>query len=150
MDDAFVDDIARSFGIDRSRILAHQWVDNGPGWAVVQLPSAEEVIALEPDLSIIPDAMIGAIGDYPVGSPFAYEMRTFAPKLGIVEDPVCGSINASVGQWMIQSGKAPSQFRVSQGGRVGRAGEIDIHADEQGTVWVGGVTTTCIRGEINV
>ena len=86
---------------------AHQWVDNGPGWAVVQLPTAKEVLALEPDLSLIPDAMVGAIGAYPDGSGHAFEMRTFAPRVGVAEDPVCGSMNASVGQWLTATGAAP-------------------------------------------
>lgn len=148
LEEEYVSEVARAFAIDREQILAHQWVDNGPGWGVVQLPSADDVLALEPDLSIIPGAMIGAIGMYPEGSEYAYEMRTFAPRLGVPEDPVCGSMNASVGQWVIKSGLAPSSFRVSQGQKVGRAGEIAIHADDDGTVWVGGNTSTCIRGEI--
>ena len=77
-------------------------------------------------------------------------MRTFAPGVGVVEDPVCGSMNASVGQWLTRSGAAPSSFRVSQGVRLGRAGEITITADDTGTVWVGGGTTTCFRGTATV
>ena len=65
LDDEYVDQIVAAFGIKRDRVVAHQWVDNGPGWAVVQLPTAEEVLALEPDLSLIPTAMVGAIGAYP-------------------------------------------------------------------------------------
>jgi len=68
LEDEFVGQIVAAFGIRRDRVLAHQWVDNGPGWAVVQLPTAEEVLALEPDLSLIPAAMIGAIGACPAGS----------------------------------------------------------------------------------
>jgi predicted PhzF superfamily epimerase YddE/YHI9 len=63
-----------------------------PGWAAVQLAAAEEVLALEPDLSAIPDAMVGAIGACPDGSQYASEMRTFAPRMDVAEDPVCGSI----------------------------------------------------------
>ena len=77
--DEYVERITTAFGIKRNRVLAHQWVDNGPGWAVVQLPMAAEVLALEPDLSLIPAAMVGAIGAYPAGSEHAFEMRTFAP-----------------------------------------------------------------------
>lgn len=150
LENELVEDVSRAFGIDLDQIVAHQWVDNGPGWGVVQLPSAEAVLALEPDLSIIPNAMIGAIGMYPEGSRFAYEMRTFAPGVGVPEDPVCGSMNASVGQWVIANGMAPQKFYVSQGQCVGRAGEISIEADTEGTVWVGGGTTSCIRGEIVV
>ena len=100
LDEEYVDQIVAAFGIKRDRVLAHQWVDNGPGWAVVQLPTAGEVLALEPDLSVIPTAMVGAIGAYPDGSEHAFEMRTFAPGAGVAEDPVCGSMNASVGQWL--------------------------------------------------
>ena len=150
LDEEYVDKIAAAFGIKRDRVLAHQWVDNGPGWAVVQLPTAGEVLALEPDLSVIPTAMVGAIGAYPDGSEHAFEMRTFAPGVGVAEDPVCGSMNASVGQWLIATGGAPSAYLVSQGARVGRAGTIEITADADGTVWVGGAATGYIRGIITL
>ena len=150
LDEAYVDQIVAAFGIKRDRVLAHQWVDNGPGWAVVQLPTAREVLALEPDLSLIPAAMVGAIGAHPDGSEHAFEMRTFAPRVGVPEDPACGSMNASVGQWLTSTGAAPSSYRVSQGARVGRAGTIEITADPNGTVWVSGTTTSCIRGTITI
>lgn len=142
----FVDAIVGAFGIAPEQVVSHQWVDNGPGWAVVRLATADQVLALEPDLSRIPDAMVGAIGAYPDGSEFAFEMRTFAPRIGVVEDPVCGSMNASVAQWLERIGEAPKQYRISQGARVGRAGGIDLSTDSQGTVWVGGSTTTLFEG----
>ena len=70
-DDDYLDDITCALGIEREQVIAHQWVDNGPGWAVVQLPTADDVLALEPDLSRIPTAMIGAIGSHPDGSEYA-------------------------------------------------------------------------------
>ena len=148
LDEDYVGQIAAAFGINRDRILAHQWVDNGPGWAVVQLPAAEDVLALEPDLSLIPAAMVGAIGAYPDGSEHAFEMRTFAPRVGVPEDPACGSMNASVGQWLTATGAAPPSYRVSQGTRMGRAGTIEVTADADGTIWVGGTATSHIRGTI--
>ncbi|TDO33942.1 PhzF family phenazine biosynthesis protein [Kribbella sp. VKM Ac-2527] len=150
LDESYVDEVAKAFGIDRERVLAHQWVDNGPGWAVVQLATAEEVLALEPDLSAIPDAMIGAIGAYPDGADHAFELRTFAPGVGVPEDPVCGSMNASTAQWLTSNGTAPASYQVSQGARVGRAGIITITADSDGQIWVGGATTTYIRGTITL
>jgi PhzF family phenazine biosynthesis protein len=150
MDDSFLDEIVAAFGIDARDVLAHQWVDNGPGWAVVLLPGATDVLALEPDLSRIPDAMVGAIGAYPEGSEHAFEMRTFAPRVGVAEDPECGSMNAGVSQWLTATGIAPTSYRVSQGTRLGRAGSILVTADDTGTVWVGGATTTCIRGAITL
>ncbi|WP_207312191.1 PhzF family phenazine biosynthesis protein [Lentzea alba] len=148
LDEEFVEQIVAAFGIERDRVVAHQWVDNGPGWAVLLLPTAEEVLALEPDLSLIPTAMVGAIGAWPDGSEHAFELRTFAPGVGVAEDPVCGSMNASVGQWLTATGVAPSTYRVSQGRRLGRAGTIEVTADADGTVWVGGAATSHIRGTI--
>jgi len=150
LEEDFVGQIAVAFGINRDRVLTHQWVDNGPGWAVVQLPTAEEVLALEPDLSLIPAAMVGAIGAYPDGSGHAFEMRTFAPRVGVAEDPACGSMNASVGQWLTATSAAPCTYRVSQGTRVGRAATIEVTADADGTVWVGGAATAYIRGTITL
>lgn len=146
----YLDQVVAAFGITHDQVLGHQWVDNGPGWAVVQLATAQEVLALEPDLSQIPTAMVGAIGAHPEGSPYAFELRTFAPGVGVAEDPVCGSMNASVGQWMTSTGAAPSRYRVSQGAKLGRAGDITITADPDGTVWVGGTTTTCFSGTATI
>jgi PhzF family phenazine biosynthesis protein len=147
LDDDHLEQIVSALGINRDQVLAHQWVDNGPGWAVVQLATAEEVLELEPDLAQIPTAMVGALGAYPAGSKHAFELRTFAPRVGVAEDPICGSMNASVGQWLTSNGAAPDRYMVSQGRRLGRAGEITITADPDGTVWVGGSTTTCFRGQ---
>ncbi|MFJ5900594.1 PhzF family phenazine biosynthesis protein [Streptomyces sp. NPDC093064] len=150
LDDTYLNQIVAAFGITRDQVVAHQWVDNGPGWAVLQLSTAEEVLALEPDLSLIPAAMVGAIGAYPEGSGHNFEMRTFAPGAGVPEDPACGSMNAAVGQWLTATGAAPSTYRVSQGTRLGRAASIEITADADGTVWVTGAATVCIRGTISV
>ncbi|MFJ6081755.1 PhzF family phenazine biosynthesis protein [Streptomyces sp. NPDC092369] len=150
LDDDDLDRFVAAFGIERDRVVAHQWVDNGPGWAVLQLPTAEEVLALEPDLSLIPTAMVGAIGAYPEGSRHRFELRTFAPGVGVPEDPACGSMNAAVGQWLTSIGAAPSSYRVSQGTRLGRAASIEITADADGTVWVSGAAVVCVRGTITL
>ncbi|WP_326760833.1 PhzF family phenazine biosynthesis protein [Streptomyces phaeochromogenes] len=148
LDEDYLKRIVDAFGITRDRVLAHQWVDNGPGWAVIQLATAEEVLALEPDLSLIPDAMVGAIGAHPEGSAHRFEMRTFAPGVGVPEDPACGSMNAGVGQWLTSTGAAPSSYRVSQGARLGRAASIEVTVDTDGTVWVSGAAVVCVRGTI--
>jgi len=150
LDDDHVQRIVHAFGITREQVVAHQWVDNGPGWAVLRLTTAEEVLALEPDLTLIPDAMVGAIGPWPEGSEYAFELRTFAPGIGVPEDPACGSMNAAVGQWLTSTGAAPSSYRVSQGTRVGRAARIEVTADSDGTVWVSGATVVRVRGTITL
>lgn len=145
LDDDHLAQIVAAYGISADQIVGHQWVDNGPGWAVIQFATADEVLALKPDLSQIPDAMVGAIGAYPTGSPHAFELRSFAPGVDVPEDPVCGSMNASVAQWLTSTGRAPSHYTVSQGTCLGRAGEIAITVDD-GIVWVGGTTTVCFTG----
>lgn len=135
--------------IDRSRIVDAQWADNGPGWVVVLLESAEEVLALNP-LSQFPTRVdIGVVGPYPLGSPVAFELRAFFSdhKGGIVEDPVTGSLNASAAQWLLSSGRARAPYVASQGTRLGRAGRVYIDQDRDGSVWVGGKTTTYFAGE---
>jgi PhzF family phenazine biosynthesis protein len=140
--------IVEAFGIDHDDVLGHQWVDNGPGWAVVQLATAQEVLNLQPDLSRIPTAMVGAIGAYPDGSEHAFELRTFAPGVGVPEDPVCGSMNAAVAQWFYRTGVVSDSYHVSQGQRLGRAGDIMITVDPDGSIWVGGHTDTLIDGTV--
>ena len=94
--------------------------------------------------------MVRAIGAYPDGSGHAFEMRTFAPRVGVAEDPACGSMNASVGQWLTATSAAPATYRVSQGTRVGRAATIEVTADADGTVWVGGAATGRILGTVTL
>ncbi|HEY8718963.1 PhzF family phenazine biosynthesis protein [Pengzhenrongella sp.] len=142
----FLSQVVEAFGIGPDQVLDHQWVDNGPGWAVLRLATAQQVLDLTPDFSKIPEAMVGAIGAYPEGSEHAFEMRTFAPGLGIAEDPVCGSMNAAVGQWLTRTGQVAGSYRVSQGAKLGRAGDITITVDDDGTVWVSGATTTLFQG----
>ncbi len=139
-----------AFGIEADTVVGHQWVDNGPGWMAIQLKSAQDVLDLQPDLSQIPDAKVGVVGMYPVGSPDLYEIRAFAPGAGVDEDPVTGSLNASVAQWLTRTGQVPTRYTASQGACVGRRGRITIDAEPDGTVWVGGATTTCVRGTVAV
>lgn len=146
LDAQYLDALTQDMGITPSQVIAHQWVDNGPGWAVIRLRSAEEVLDLKPKFSLAPKAMVGAIGAYPEGSPYAYELRTFAPGVGVSEDPVCGSMNASVAQWLITSGEMSAPYIVSQGSCLGRSGRIHITADSDGTVWVGGHASSMFRG----
>jgi PhzF family phenazine biosynthesis protein len=144
----YLGQILDAFGIGHDQVLAHQWVDNGPGWAVVRLATAREVLELQPDLSRIPAAMVGALGAYPDGSEHAFELRTFAPGVGVAEDPVCGSMNAAVAQWLLRTGAVPGSYRVSQGRRLHRAGDVTITADPGGTIWVGGNTNTLFHGTV--
>ncbi|GAU65728.1 putative phenazine biosynthesis protein [Streptomyces sp. NBRC 110611] len=147
LDGAHLDRIARGLGIARERIVAGRWVDNGPGWAAVRLASADEVLALEPDDQHMRDLMLGVVGAYPAGSPLEYEVRAFCLPAGVREDPVTGSLNAGIAQWLIGDGTAPRAYRAGQGTRLGRRGVLTVRAQDD-EVWVGGESVTCVRGTI--
>jgi PhzF family phenazine biosynthesis protein len=149
LDDDHLERIARGLGIARDRIVSHQWVDNGPGWAAVRLRSAAEVLALRPDDSLMRDLMLGVVGAYPEGSPEQFELRAFAAPFGVREDPVTGSLNAGVAQWLIDDGAAPSAYKARQGTSIGRSGVVTL-AMRDGDVWVGGPVRTCITGTVKV
>ena len=130
-----------------SRVLDHQWVDNGPGWAVLQVESADVVRSIRPNFLHSRPLMVGVIGKSFDG----WEIRAFAPKVGVAEDPVTGSLNASVAQWFARTGKAKGSYMVRQGGNVGRNGLVHINIDDAtDTVWVGGATRTIVEGTIHV
>lgn len=142
--------IASALGVDESEVVAHQYVDNGPGWVCVQLTTAERVLAVDPKFDDDSDLMLGLLGAYPSGGESAFELRAFAPKIGVYEDPVTGSLNASVAQWLFRTGAVANSYQASQGQRVGRQGTISLSVDGKGEVWVGGPTVTCIRGTIEI
>ena len=148
LDDVYVDQIATALGVDRSEILDHQWADNGPGWAAVRLASAEQVLALNPDFSAIPDAKLGVLGAHPEAADHEYEIRAFVPGVGVAEDPVTGSLNASVAQWLIGENLAPNSYTATQGTALGRSGVISISA-EHDEIWIGGATSICVRGTVH-
>jgi PhzF family phenazine biosynthesis protein len=146
VDEQLVERIAGLLRIDRGQIVDSQWVDNGPGWVAVLLRDAEAVLSLEPGFV---DIDLGVVGPYPEGSDVAFEVRAFFPKSGATaEDPVTGSLNASLAGWLLESGRAISPYVSSQGTILGRQGRVHITADGDGTIWVGGGTVTCIRGEV--
>jgi len=147
-----VADIVTLLGVKASDIVAHEWVDNGPGWAAVLLPTAEHVLALAPDLSRMHDLELGVIGPYPAGGEAQFEVRAFIAK-GMptpYEDPVTGSLNAALGQWLIGAGLAPLAYVASQGTALGRQGRVHLESDAEGQVWVRGRTVTVIHGTISL
>jgi PhzF family phenazine biosynthesis protein len=152
VEDGFADQVAAVLGIDRDEIVATEWVDNGPGWVGVLLESREAVLSLQPDLgrySGDEHLDIGVVGPHPEGAEIDFEVRAFfANDQGqLVEDPVTGSLNASLGQWLIGRGIAPSAYVAAQGTAMGREGRIHVSRDGS-QVWVGGSTVTLVTGEI--
>ncbi len=141
--------IARALRIDGADVRAYEWVDNGPGWVGVLLDSAYAVLGLEPDFAAFDGLKIGVVGPYQAESECAFEVRGFAPSLSVGEDPVTGSLNAGLGQWLIGEGIAPEHYVASQGTRLQRAGRVHVERVD-GQVWVGGASTTCISGQVEL
>jgi predicted PhzF superfamily epimerase YddE/YHI9 len=131
-------------------LLHAQWANNGPGWVAVLLPSAQQVLAIEPDYEAMRGLWVGVVGAYPSGSECQFEVRAFVPNetSGGWEDPVTGSLNASVAQWLIGAGLAPERYIASQGTVLGRAGRVKLMRDGAGQVWVGGAVVTCVSGAV--
>jgi PhzF family phenazine biosynthesis protein len=140
---------AQVLRIDRAMITAAQWVDNGPGWLAVLLPSAEAVLAVEPARHHPERIDIGLVGPHAPESETAFELRAiFSGQDGaLIEDPVTGSLNASVGQWLFASGRARGAYVAAQGTRLGRMGRVQVSQDASGQVWVGGRTRTMFSGQ---
>jgi PhzF family phenazine biosynthesis protein len=146
VDDADRRAIVRALGIADDDVVDLAWVDNGPGWVGVLLRDAAAVLELEPDPGAFGDLDIGVVGPQPEGSECAVEVRAFCPGLGVVEDPVTGSLNASLAQWLAGD-RLPSSYVAAQGTVLGRAGRVHIERDGD-TVWVGGNATTVIKGTV--
>ncbi|HEX6362387.1 MAG TPA: PhzF family phenazine biosynthesis protein, partial [Albitalea sp.] len=139
--------VLAALGLAPQRVRAARWLDNGPTWLGVRVDAADTVLALEPDHAALKTlAKVGVVGPHPAGAECAFEVRGFAAPVGITEDPVTGSLNASLAQWLIGEGVAPPRYVAAQGTRLARAGRV--HVEREGdTVWIGGGAITCLRGE---
>ena len=144
VDEADRQHAADVLNIESAEIVDAAWADNGPGWMAVLLRDADAVLALKPGFVDFDLGVVGARED-------GWELRAFFPKDGsTVEDPVTGSLNASVAQWLLESGRARAPYVAHQGTALGRAGRVHVSQDPDGTVWVGGGTVTCVEGRVRL
>jgi PhzF family phenazine biosynthesis protein len=138
--------VVDALGITPDDVVDAQWVDNGPGWLAVRLTDAGRALALEPDLARMRPFKVGVVGAHPSGAGVDFEVRAFAAETGR-EDPVTGSLNAGLAQWLIGTGDAPPTYVAAQGTRLGRRGRV--HVRQVGDdVWVGGQTVVGISGTV--
>lgn len=143
--------IAASLGLAEPAIKAAQWVDNGPGWVAVMLGSRQEVLQLKRDASVLPGQPLGVVAPWDAacdGSEAQFEVRAFTSR-GDNEDPMTGSLNASLAQWLIGAGLAKPRYVASQGTALGRAGRVHV-AREGDTIWIGGDVAGCVTGTITL
>ena len=147
LDEARVQRIVAALGVARRDVLHHHWVDNGPGWCAVMLHSAAQVLACRPDWALLGELKLGVVGKHPAAHEAMFEVRAFVPSLGVPEDPVTGSLNAGLAQWLIGAGLAPPAYLATQGAALGRAGRV--YVEQVGdSVWIGGDVAGCIEGTV--
>lgn len=148
LEPAILAKIVRALSLSQDDILHHQWVDNGPGWCAVVLRSAHRVLELRPDWAVLNPLNLGVVGAHEAGHDAAFEVRAFIGRGGY-EDPVTGSLNASLAQWLIGEGLARSPYTASQGTALQRGGRVHLREDGE-SVWVGGDVVEVVRGHITL
>ena len=173
---AMLAQVARALGVAAPQVLRAQLLDNGPQWLALQLGSADAVLALTPDHAQLArlGVKVGVLG-LQAGQGAAaliarasrearaftggqaaraaeplIEVRAFAAPIGVAEDPVTGSLNASLAQWLIAEGELPAQYVAAQGTALGRDGRVHVARDADGQVWVGGDCVRVIAGEAHL
>lgn len=154
---AELEQTCRVLRIEAAEVVDAQWADNGPGWIAVRLESAEAVLALEPDFAAADAFDIGVVGPRKVGvvgqsseQDCDVEVRAFFRSGGMaVEDPVTGSLNAAVAQWLLGDGTLRAPYIASQGTALGRRGRVFVEQVDS-KIWIGGDVVTCIDGTVNL
>jgi PhzF family phenazine biosynthesis protein len=151
---ALLESVLAALGLPRAAVRAAQWLHNGPNWLGLLVDSAATLLALEPDHAQLKSlANVGLIGPYgrsgtaPGPAVADFEVRAFVDIENIPEDPVTGSLNAALGQWLIPQGLLPPRYLVSQGTRLQRAGRVTVMAQD-GQIWVSGESVTCVEGTV--
>jgi PhzF family phenazine biosynthesis protein len=153
---AVLSQVAAALGLDTRQVIATQVLDNGPRWLTLLLDSPQTVLGLSPDHLALKnlDVKVGVAAVYETRNETAasplLEVRAFAASSGIPEDPVTGSLNASLAQWLISEGRLPARYLAAQGACLQRAGRIYIEQDDNAQVWVGGDCVTCISGIVSL
>lgn len=139
--------VVRGLGLAPEAVVASHWVDNGPGWLGLLMHSRHAVLAVRPDYKLLSGLRVGLVGPWGAadGSEAQFEVRGFTAAG--YEDPVTGSLNAGLAQWLITDRIAPTAYVAAQGTALGRAGRVHIR-QQDGETWVGGAVSTCISGSI--
>ena len=141
--------LATGLGVKPEQIVGSQWADNGPGWVAVMLASREEVLAIRPDYVALKGLNVGIVAPWTGPDAEAdFEVRALTGDLN-AEDPVTGSLNASLAQWMIPAGLAPRKYTARQGTVLGHRGRVSVEQIGEG-IWVGGDVQKCVSGSVTL
>ena len=144
-------EVTRALGLATHDIQDAQFLDNGPVFLTLLLTSRRAVMACQPDLhALAATGVNAAIAAWEPNGTTDIEVRTFGPKDGFDEDPVTGSLNAALAQWLMGAGLAPARYVAAQGTALGRAGRVHIERDDEGSIWVGGESVSCVSGQVTL
>ena len=155
---ALVAQVVDALGLKAAQVIEARILDNGPVWMGLLLDQPDSVLRLAPNHRALEKlgykVGVAAIyrsppADAATPSP-SLEVRAFAAPIGIDEDPVTGSLNASLAQWLIADEHLPKAYIAAQGTCLDRAGRVHIACDSSGQVWVGGESVSCIRGKVSL
>lgn len=153
-DAARLADVLDALGVKTDEVRAAQLLDNGPVWLGLLLDSPATVLRLAPDHARLKalGAKVGVASRYAEARTdgLALEVRGFAAPIGVAEDPVTGSLNASLAQWLVEDGLMPARYAAGQGRCLGRDGRVQLERDAQGRTWVGGESVSCISGHVRL
>jgi PhzF family phenazine biosynthesis protein len=139
--------VRAALALPAETIVGANWTDNGPGWLSLLLRNRQDVLAIKPDYSALYEGFhVGVVA--PCGGEIDadFEVRAFTDGY---EDPVTGSLNAGIAQWLIGSGIAASNYVASQGTALGRAGRVTVNKIDE-DIWIGGAVTTLIEGTVTL
>ena len=143
--------ICAALEIAPEQVLHTAELDNGPVFQVLQLDSAESVLALDSSRVRWPAfKSIGVLGAHPAGGECEYEVRHLAPSSGMSEDPITGSLNSALAHWLQAEGRLPRAVTVAQGTSIGRQGRVAIDPLDRHNVKIGGQTHILIEGEVRL
>ena len=172
--------VLAALGLDESEVMAAQNLNNGPHWLGLLVEGVDTVLALEPDHAALKKlgtkVGVAARRQAPeiteahglirranrearaftassarmANDPTDLEVRAFAAPVGVAEDPVTGSLNASLAQWLMAEGHMPRSYSARQGTMLGRAGQVFLSQDTQHQVWVGGDVVACVQGFVTL
>lgn len=140
-------EVARLTGVDGATIVDAVHANNGPGWKLLRLRSAADVLAAQPVARAPMGTDVGLVGphegDYP-----AWEVRAFFANANseLKEDPVTGSLNAATAQYLFGSGLAQGSYVAGQGQQIGADGRVHCRIEPDGAVWIGGRVDTIAAG----
>lgn len=153
MEDSAKSDLCAALRIDPGIVRRSAVLENGPVWNVLELATAQDVLAIPSGLVRWPDRVgVSVIGPHEAGAECDFEVRNLSPSSGMSEDPITGSLNAALARWMWSEGRLTRDLVIAQGTCLGRTGRVFVGAprDGSGRVLIGGQSHVVIDGIVHL